>query len=307
MRQNTFALILCLLVSPFAQGSSTEAFILGLKEDLLFLKTERTIELSNKIRVTSFGVLAKLISSDAVATYNDKTNTISLSEENLESVRYEKRIKDARVIRGPQYMFGPNVTIFHEMGHAELDVFIENRQSKIESEIMAHYENVLRPFYRQNFPSASPDLLFQEHFAYYRSELVESFYSYKDDLLMFNGYNKFTDKCVLTIEMKNQIKGGLTLNELKKIRLYQPDADKSYSQKINVKYAYVKGKEFNLSSGKNAEAILNKTHELFWNYHQIYYDFPSTPRELATRLSQDKVFSSKIAKCRELLWRSIIQ
>ena len=299
MKKILFSLI-GLSLSLTSIASTTEAFITGLKKDLFFTKTKRAIELSHKINVSEFGPLGRILSPDAIATYNGNLNTISLAKENLEVFNGVLRIRDAQKLRKTNFSGTYLIsTIFHEMGHAELDVFIENEAELDDLSLNYFYKKTLKTYYRKAF-SGNPHTIFHEHFGYYRSELIDFLYSELDTVMLNNGYNKIKNSCFLTNALKNDLKNGVSLEEFTKFKVI----DKSntfYRLKVNPGFVYVRGKDLDLS--KLDQKILNQTHTLFWGYHQNFYNFPINQKQLVERLNAGTEFQKGLAKCREKFWQ----
>lgn len=297
-----FTLTLLALLLPLAAlASSTEVFIHGLKKDLLFTKTSRAIELSRHIRVSKFGPLGQILSPDAVATYNGRLNIMSLAEENLEVHDGMVRIKDAQKIRQTNFARTPNnSTIFHEMGHAELDVFIENEQELDDLSLNYHYKNNLRPLYAKAFRRNNPHTVFHEHFGYYRSELIDFLYGEMDNIFLYNGYNKIKKSCFLTQAQRNELKDGVSLEEFIQFKPLPGKNDEFYRLKVSPEFIYVSGKDLDL---KNIDKeVIEKTHLLFWGYHQNFYNFPIHQKEFVARLNAGTEFQKDLEQCRTKFW-----
>ena len=294
-------LLLCFVTTSSFAGAFDQ-FLHGLQKDYFFQDTQRGKELAHHVRVAKFGPLMRVMSPDAIATYNGKLNLVSLHENLLEKNGRERRVKDARLIRGADFRETYHLsTIFHEMGHAELDVFIE-RGIEIEDQMLSsHYEITLKSFYKRNFSKFNSHTMFHEHFGYYRSELIE-FLTYEiSDLLMANGFNRNKKSCYLNNVLKAKLSEGISLEEFKKLIVINEKP--SYRSKISVRYIYLKGKDIDLMSGIDAEKILSMTHNLFWSYHQKMYNFPANQKDLVNRMNAQYEFRKELADCREKLWK----
>lgn len=294
-------LLLCLVTSSSFAGAFDQ-FLNGLQKDYFFLESQRGKELSRHVRVAKFGPLMRVMSPDAIATYNGKLNLISLHENLLELNGKERRVKDARRIRGTDFRETYQLsTIFHEMGHAELDVFIERGIESEDQMLSSHYATTLKSFYKRNFPRFNSHTMFHEHFGYYRSELIEFFTYEISDLLMANGFNRNKKSCYLNNTLRKKISEGISLEDFKKLLVI--NAETSYRSKVSVRYIYLKGKDIDLMSGIEAQTILSMTHNLFWSYHQKMYHFPGSQKELVARMNSQYEFRKNLADCREQLWK----
>lgn len=297
----TLIFIAVSLVSSSVFAGAFDQFLFGLKKDLYFTRSERGAELTHHVRVTKFGPFGRVMNPDAIATYNDKLNVISLDENLLEGLGRDRWIKDARAIRGPAYQFTYHLsTIFHEMGHAELDVFIESGREPEDQMLKSHYNNVLKSFYKGNFRSFNPHMVFHEHFGYYRSDLIDFFNNEVSDIYMNNGFNKFQRRCFLNNILKAKLAEGISLEDFKKLFVYNPEVQ--YRTKVGPRYVYVKGKDIDLMSARNAQVIMDQTHNLMWAYHQRFYNFPSNQTELVYRMNLENEFKKDFEACRTKLW-----
>lgn len=287
-------LIITLLFSFQAKASLVD-FNAGLKKAFYFGSVHRADELSSKIRVTKFGALGRILSPDATATYNDKTNTISINPELI----VKNKVKSAQTILTPNYSgFSQVATIFHEMAHGEIDIFIENKKELTDLTLKYFYESKLRPLYRKYFKGINPWIVFHEHFAYYRTELIETMALDIMDVMMENGWVPNTGRCYLTPKLKNELANGASLSEFLEIKTQK---ERNY-RNVSPGYIFVKGKDLNLDSIKGEDAkILKEAHLLFWSYHQEFFKIVLSAKDLASKMNLDPQFIS-LKKCRENLY-----
>ncbi|WP_408095836.1 hypothetical protein ACJVC5_12400 [Peredibacter sp. HCB2-198] len=287
--------ILLLALSTHAFANNVTPFIEGLKADILLLRTTRAQELHHHIRIKAFGLLGQVMSPDAVATYNGNLNLINLDKTLLNG----SSIRDAREIRGPMFATYKNSTIFHELGHAELDVFVEEKETSVDEALMSFYESTLKPFYKKNFPGFNPHTVFHEHFSYYRSDLIDFLYNEVDKVFMSNGFNKMKNSCFLTAQLKKKLQDGTTLDEFTG---FFGDSEVTYQKEVKPQYVFVKGKDIDLFKAPNHETILKETYRLFWNYHMNFYGQANHQKELVARLRATSV-ARTLEACRKKLWQ----
>lgn len=293
--------VLCFF-SFTAQASSFSSFYQGLKNAFYLNTVERGIETSNHVRLTKFGKIGRIFSPDASATYNDKTNTISLDETLLAIKDGKRQAVDARIILTPNYSgFSTVATIFHELGHAEVDIFIENEKKLTDLTLKHFYKTKLRPLYRKYFKGTNPWTVFHEHFAYYRTDLVETLSLDIMDLIMENGWHTQRGTCYLTPKLKKMLADGTSLEEFLTIETSKKRDYKS----VTPGYIFVRGKDLNLAqvTGSDAE-VLKEAHAHFWNYHQEFYGFPKNITDIAAKMNKDPKFN-KLKQCRENLYRQL--
>lgn len=304
MKKIIYTVLLVIFLLPVAiAANSTEAFIQGLQQDLLFTRFNRTVELSGSISVAPFNAFDRWMSPDAIAVYNGTLNMIKIDENDLVKSGRSYAIKDARVIRGNQFSIGKVTTIFHELGHAELDIFIENKVHPIDQKVMGYYERTMKPFYQRNF-SGNPHTIFHEHFSYYRTDLIEFMYEQQNQILLNNGFNKYKNSCFLSLQLKKRLKDGISLEEFKKFQTSEK-SDESYAEKVGPRFVFVRGKDYDLAKPANSKEILNGVHQLFWEYHQVHYGFPANEKEYVAKMNLRSSFREQLASCREELWNSV--
>lgn len=291
--------LVALCVSTTVSASSLTSYYDGMKDLFYLERTERGTSLERHVRVTKFSKLGQVMSPDATATYNDKTNTISLKEELLIKKDGKYQVLDPRRIMGNNLAGFPQVsTIFHELGHAEIDVFIENEKTVTDLTLNRFYETRLKPLYKKYFKGLSPLIIFHEHFSYYRSELIDALSMDMMDVYMWNGWNPNTNKCYLSPALKQKLKDSVSLDEFLEIFSLQ---DKSYRDVVP-QYIYVKGKDLNLASIQGTDLqTLKEAHLLFWSYHREFYGFQINLGKIAEKMNTDKRFD-KLRECRVNLY-----
>lgn len=290
------------MASHSLQARSVSNFTDGLSDLLLFNKTGRSKELEKSLNLAPLNKLDKILIPTASATYNGKLNTIKLDESLLEK-------KDGRFfIKSPLSIFGKNlegmteiVTIFHELAHAEVDLLIENNKNLNDSILMTHYKNSLKEVIKRNFTYDSWTF-FHEYFAYYRTDLAESYFWDKQDIYFNNGYDPRTEKCRQTPIVKKLLENKVSLEEFTQFYAFEPE--KSYRKIVAPQYVFVKGKDYNLNTLSKAEAnIINKTNDLFWMYHLEEYGVAATQKELVARMNKKDKELKALKKCRTEIYR----
>lgn len=274
---------------------SFDLFIPGLRDEYHFLRTERALELNHEIRVRPLGPISRVMSPDAIATYNGNLNTIGLNKVHLRG----NVIKPIQEIMGERMNYAPISTIFHEMGHAEMDVFIENETTEIDALLKYHYDHRLKAAYKKYLPKFNPKTVFHEHFGYYRAELIIFLSEKMNDLLTYNGYNKFKKSCFLTAPLRKMLAENVSLEDFQKL-IVPPGEDPFFRTRIGTRYVFVRGKDVDL--GLLPKEIVTQTHDLFWTYHQEFYGFPMNEKDLIGRMNARAPFKSDLAACRAKLW-----
>lgn len=289
-------LLLAVLMCATAHAETFNAFMKGFQKEFFIRRTDRGEELSHHVWVAPFGPLGRIFSPDAIATYNDKLNLISIDKEHLEN----GKVKDARQILGATNASYKIATIFHEMGHAELDVFIENGREATDMLLNDLFRSKFKAFYKKHFPNINPKLIFHEHFGYYRSELIDFMANEISNVLLYNGYNRYKKRCFLNQTLKQKLTAGISREEFQKLI---PSANSSifYRSVVHPGYIYVKGKDLNLKHPSIPVGEVDFIHLQFWSYHQDFYGFPMNQNELIKRMGGSEI-SKNLADCRGNLW-----
>lgn len=302
MNWKLITIIFMMAVSQLSHARSVERFTNGLQELLLFNKTGRSKELQKSLNLAPLNRLDKILSPMASATYNGKLNTIKLDEKLL--TRQDGRF----YIKSPLDIFGKGlegmteiVTIFHELAHAELDLLIENNHGLNDVILMSHYKNSLKEIIKRNFTYDSWTF-FHEYFAYYRTDLAETYFWDKQDIYFNNGFDPRTGKCRQSALVKKKLEEKVSLEDFTKF--YAFDAEKNYKKIVAPQYVFVKGKDYNLASLSKVEiAIINKTNDLFWMYHQEEYGVAGTQKEFVARMNQRDIELKALVQCRTQLYK----
>lgn len=296
-----FIVVLAALLSFQAYSSSLIDFNKGLISEFYFLQTKRADELSQKVRVTKFNRLSRILTPDATATYNDKTNTMALNESLLKRNGKRYLVKNVQEILTPNYSgFSPVATIFHEMAHAEIDIFIENNNEISDIALHYFYKTKLRPLYRKYFKGINPWTIFHEHFSYYRTDLMEAIALDIMDIHMENGWVANEKRCYLNSYLRNLLANGVSFENFSKVTTQH---NKSY-KKIYPTYIFVRGKDLNLNVIKGADRkILDEAHLLFWHYHREFYGVPSSKIELTQKMDRDMRYQ-ELKSCRKKFYNN---
>lgn len=294
-----------LLASVQARANSLEIFFKSFKSELHLLKIDRGVELDHHIRIKKFSALDKILSPDASATYNGNLNLVKLEENLLSKKGNSYSIKSAREILGPKYMGSTAlVTIFHELGHAEMDIFVENQRSVNDIILLQQYKTKLVDLFRRNF-SGNPWTIFHEYFAYYRTDLMELIIGEKQDIYFSNGFVPENGRCHLTKHLKEMLANKVSLEEFSKFHALDPA--KNYMRKTSPRYIFVKGKDFDLSKlSINDQKIIDETNKMFWMYHYEEYGFPLSQKIMVERMNRNDLKLESLKKCRKDLFNKSI-
>lgn len=272
-------------------------YLTGLQNDLQIHKTTLADKLSQTTSVKELNFWDRFTSPTATALYSPLFNTIKLKEDLLLA---NGSIKNAQKIRGPRYQTTPVVTIFHEMGHAELDTLIENSSEMEDLAVMNLYKATLKNRYRQNFRGAKPYDIFHEHYAYYRTAVLEYLYNELSNIYMQNGYNYIQNRCYLTPKLKELLANGVLLEDFVKLYSFAPSP--FYRKEIEQDYVFVKGKSYSLKEISDWGNIKGLVHTIFWSSLQKNYGFPINRRQFVERLNNAEHLRD-FKECRKKLYK----
>lgn len=283
-----FLIVLFKILLLPLHAQTFDKFIDGLQDDLLFTNTKMAHQLNQRVQVRNFGTLSRIINPEANAIYIPLRNMIQLDSELLQNhgTRRDTRLKDAQLIRGNHYHYYLLSTIFHEMGHAELDTIIEEENTIAQMGVMYAYRNLLRSYYRQTFGVLRPYMLFHEHFAYYRTDLIEKLYGELLEIYLENGVNIHAGRCFLSRQLRNKLEGGMTLDEFSQFFYFDHERHTFYRHQISPQYIFVSGRDYNLHEGENYREVLSQAELFFWAYHQEAYNFPFSREDFVARLNK---------------------
>lgn len=286
-------LLFVFALTPLISFASVNDFVRGLSQDLKLTRFDRAYELSSKANVSVFNAYQRWRFPTAMAIYNPLTNTMSLPEDNLNG----SNIKSAVVIRGDNYIYSRVATIFHEMGHAEMDIMIENEVTLSDSSVMNLYRYTMKDFYRKKFSAIRTWDYFQEHFGYYRTELVEFFYTELSDILLQNGWNRVRKGCFLNAPLRKLLQNGVSREDFLSLLNFSNDTE-FYRQKINPRWIFIAGKDYDMENAPERD----RASLIFWSYHQENYNFPINRKDFIKRLNKGHQYKKSLAECRGQLW-----
>lgn len=292
--------LVTLATATTAFAGPFDLFLTTLKKDFYFTKSEKGTELNHTVYVTAFGPIGRIFNKDAAATYNDKLNMISIDPSYLDG----GMIKSAREIMGPNFDSSKIATIFHEMGHAELDTLIENERDLEDVMLSTFYKTSLKAFYKTHFPNFNPHMVFHEHFGYYRSDLIDFISGEVNEVLTQNGFNRFQNRCFFGQNLKKKLAEGISLEEYQKLLNFK-STDEFYRLKVNPQYIFVRGKDIDLNTAP--KAMIAQTHLMFWSYHQAGYNFPISRSDLVKRMNKSNPYARVLKECRTKQWQDFHQ
>lgn len=226
-----------------------------------------------------------ITASDAAAQYNDWTNTLVLKP--------EMTIQDGRAVRirslpEIHQSIGTlaSVTaavIFHELSHAEYDLFVEEGAEAYDQELIAVLEVEAKKIAEANgLGLLRSRALASEIFAYYREDLVGMILSDTNEIKLASGLNPDTNECVPRSKRPEEA------------RNFSP-THVPYYVRSKLKIAFVTGKDVDLNLDPVANERLNAALE---KHTRQSLRFPDTRVALLERLRKDPEIRAAMSRCR---------
>lgn len=289
-----------LISSANANEESIKDFAYDLQK-LFSIEAKRTLEVAD---VTHFA--PQLYPSDiAEASYNPVINTIFLKRENLISKgKLTYYVKSITALKNDQPLAYPVKisTIFHELGHSEMDQFILRGATSEDRILVNIYKNEFTPWVKRNYPGVNPKTLFHEIYGYYRGNVIETLFADKLNIESLNGFNIFQLKCFKSNYLKRVV-GTLSREEFSQL-LYpenEPTWEEKYRDRFMPRYVFIRGKDIDLMKNVN-DPFKEVWKKAFWYQFSVNYRAPSNMRELALHLRAHHEHLNLISNCRTKMW-----
>lgn len=226
-----------------------------------------------------------ITASDAAAQYNDWTNTLVLKPEMTIQDGSSVRIRTLREIHQSVGTFA-SVTagvIFHELSHAEYDLFVEEGAEAYDRELMNVLEVEVKKIASDNgLGPLRSRALASEIFAYYREDLIGLILSDTNEIKLASGLNPDTNDCVPRTKRPEEA------------RNFSP-THVPYYVRSKIKIAFVTGKDVNLALDAEANKRLNDALE---KHTRATLRFPDTRVALLERLRKDPEIRAAMDRCR---------
>jgi hypothetical protein len=261
--------------------------------------------------------LTRLLSSGE-AFYNKIYNQVLVDPDLVDT---DGTIKDLDELKdGAQYYgaFVPTATIYHEVGHAEWDVFIEEQETPQDKRFYRIVKYLVKPWIdRVETHIDKPELAVQEWHGYFRGQTMMKMLSDWNDLLFWNGLNPATGKVdegmvrssVRTGRIKPEFFDGLAPEAIPSV--HDGDADKPYLDRI-------RGYDFAVSNGRidglvdvdtstwtEERGFSDTWWQRMWDHSDHFHCLPDSLRELARRVAQRN--ADEVAKLKPLRERFLAE
>jgi hypothetical protein len=271
-------------------------------ERLFSIKAKRTLEVGD---VTHFA--PQIISNpNAEASYNPRLNTIFLKKENLiYQGEMTFKVKSITQLKSNEPLIYPIkvATIFHELGHSEMEQFILKGLTSEDRILSNIFKNEFTPWVKKNYPGVNAKYFFQEIYGYYRSNVIETLFQDKTTIEIYNGWNRYKHHCFNSPMITNLAK---TLSRKDFGVILFPENisnwEEAYMNKFLPDIIFINGKDLDLMKNINNDPFKESWKKAFWDYFSNNYQGPANMRELATYFKTHHENRGEILKCRNELW-----
>lgn len=279
-------LLFILSFSTFAAEYSFRPYAQSL-EKILLLNSKHILDIASDIRLSRMW----LPSSTAEATYNGFTNTISLKEDLLIKTTRGWRVRSYSEFQKGELRndFGwRSTTIFHELAHADFDVFIEEDRS---NPIYEMIKKTIPSWFRRNH-RVNTKIATHELFGYMAGDIIWELNERIQQILSNHGVYFHTQKC---FPEKALTKIANRIGMVDKIEFKEFKDDIDLAERYIPTTVFVKGKDYQVKTMplKYKEALLN--------YFITQYDLPRTHNELVRKINHSKYYSKKLKDCYSFL------
>lgn len=223
-----------------------------------------------------------IVATDAAAAYNDWLNTLILQPEmTIVDDTGDLRIRTLiEIHQATGSSSSPAATtIFHELAHAEWDLYVEEGETASDRELLAAFKELLPPlnagyFQRRILPS--------EIFAYYRGDLLGMILSDANEILLASGLEPDTLGCV-TRTRPTEV-----------LRNFSPSSI-PYSERHQLTAVWVQGEEISVVSGLDPHG--KKLNDALYKHLVDTMQFPKSRLELLKLLESKPNLRKKVRDC----------
>lgn len=280
-------LLILLSFNTFAARENFELFLDSL-EDHVLMRTDHLIDITPKIRLSKMGIFD---SRNAEATYSPLTNTIKLKEENLVSLGRGYRIKsfsEYATTAGYNPFIVKAQTIFHELAHADFDVYLEGAKHL---EIHHYLTQKIPAWFKKNFRGVNAKTATHELFGYTAGNFIFTINSKMLDTLINHGLYHNQDKCFGEVALR-KIATRLELD--KKIEFKDTLQIASLENQIIPGFIFINGKSLDI------KALPQEFKTALMTYFKEQYSLASNTKELAHKLNSS-AYLNRLQNCYKFL------
>jgi hypothetical protein len=271
-------LLVLFSVSAIAGKSQFLPFFDSL-EDRFLMRTDHLIDLSEKIKLKKFGIFGN---RNAEATYTPFTNTISLKDEYMVKVGRQYRIKKYQEFsstNGYNLFAARATTIFHELAHADFDIFIEKDKNHPMHKLLM---KDLPTWFKRHAGGVNSKTATHELFGYTAGDFIFMLEGKIQDILIAHGVYHNENKCFPRGALdKIALRLNLTKNDLSFRDIF---SSVDFKEMIIPKVIFINGKSVDV------KLLPDRFQRKILNYFSDEFDMSLDSKNLTSKLNSSHFF-----------------
>jgi len=246
-----------------------------------------------------------VVNTEAAASYNSILNTIILKPATLSHDEKGKlRIASVSELRSRENAYTVTIsTIFHELAHAEQDMFLDQAATKEDEALLRVMKEEIKPWISRNHPELSPfsrNIALWEIFGYYHGDLMSLLMSDREDILAANGF--YQNRCVFSKHLKALAK-SLSLEEFTMLLPIGEDFQKSYGERFRLEMVWALGKDVELFWKNVNDPFRQEWQDALFQHFRAFYAIPDSKQKLLDRMNRR--VPNALRSCRADFWRKV--
>lgn len=261
----------------------------------------------NQAGITAIGAVTNFkfstrLPANAAATYHPFWNRITFhTDVSIQNGPYKRLQTVDELIKNLQYLYPSKIaTIFHELGHAEMEKIILANGSSAARRLNQVVQRNIRPWFSRNFSGINSKAAVHELYGYYRTEFIEKMIGDMNDIMLQNGWNWVKKYCFLSMNLKKILPD--TEKEAFSQFILPPslDADTPYRDLIKPRYIFINGKDYDLEAANSP--FKSEWFQAMWLFMESAYSPLETLHALLDHMNEHHADRFALAKCRATIW-----
>lgn len=296
-----FLFLICVLFANqvFARVHQFRGFANSLSI-LMGIDSTRLVQISDSVYLASPSLLQDwgIINQTASASYNDLSNTLILSKELIKKQEIYSRVKTVEelAIDSPLLYVIKIGEIFHELGHAEMDIFIEESKDDVDAQLFKTIKNEIYPWFQLKYPEENKKKLMHELLGYFRGQIIENFFREQSDVYIQNGFNIFSGKCYFS---KREKAFALISERAEFSKLHLFYKNNNFKDDLNPGYIFVDAEAYSLKDFPQ-----KWIDDLWYHFVKVYNPIKNTS-ELVDHLNTYSPHKQVFEACRNAYWDEV--
>lgn len=277
--------LLVLSTSSFAGVDQFSGFNFSMKHRYL-IDVSHLEDIQDNVRLATPSLLQQwgVIGAGAEAHYNEFLNLVVVDKDKVQDGAVKNYFDFKREKQGIHFVTFAS-TLFHELAHADYDVFIEESDSNFRFLL----NTMLKNWVKKNIKGHSNKIVRHEILGYSADGVIQLLDSEFDRVLFKYGYVFAQDRCMNRSYLE---KAAKTLGLERGFEFKNLWDDVKYYEKISPGTIWVKGEDVDLAN-------LPKVFKIgIFNYFKETYKLPANRNELVKKLNQSH-FLRKVQNCYE--------